>query len=295
MIRELNENEVDALHYELLWKHIFELAKRIPPFPDVVWKVTSLIKKAAPIKEIEAVIKYDQAIAAKVLSLSQSVYYRRRSEVSSIQEAILVLGGQKLLQVIMTVCADRYFQGKISGHQVNDRDLWQHSVAVGIMGETIARRLKHRKVLSIYTASLLHDIGKTILDLYAKIYLNTSLRRMRNEGITFIEAERRAIGIDHQELGEIIALRWRFPPEVVVAIGHHHSPQKAQSDRDMASIVYVANRIVGDLDEDNKRVDTLEPAKDAFFKQLGIDDALVVQLKSELTEAMASVRQQLKN
>jgi putative nucleotidyltransferase with HDIG domain len=295
MIRELNKNEVDALHYELLWKHIFELAKRIPPFPDIVWKATSLIRKAAPIKEIEAVIKYDQAIAAKVLALSQSVYYRRRSEVSSIQDAILVLGGQKLIQVIMTVCADNYFKGKISGHPVTDRDLWQHSVAVGLAGEMVGRHLRHRKVLSIYTASLLHDIGKTILDLYAKIYLNTSLRQMRNEGILFIEAERRAIGIDHQELGEIIALRWQFPPEVVVAIGNHHSPHKAQSDRDIAAIVYVANRIVMDMNEQNRKLDPIAPESDEYFKQFGITSQVVERFQSELGGALEGIHLYLKS
>jgi putative nucleotidyltransferase with HDIG domain len=295
MIRELNNHEVDALHYELLWKHIFELAKRIPPFPDVVWKATALIRKAAPIKEIEAVIRYDQAIAAKVLALSQSVYYRRRSEVSSIQDAILVLGGQKLIQVIMTVCADNYYQGKISGYQVSERELWQHSVAVGLMGETLARNLRHKKVLSIYTASLLHDIGKTVLDLYAKIYLNTSLRKMRKEGILFVDAERKAIGIDHQELGEIIALRWRFPAEVVVGIGNHHTPQKAQSDRDLATIVYVANRIVMDMNEQNNLADPLEPQKDPFFKQFGITEDLVEHLKDEIAEAADAVHMYLKN
>jgi len=102
MIRELNEHEIRALHYELLLKDILAMAERLPPFSDVVWKVMPLIRKMAPIKEIEAVIKYDQAIAARVLALSQSSFYGRRSKVSSLQDAIRVLGEHKLVQVIMT-------------------------------------------------------------------------------------------------------------------------------------------------------------------------------------------------
>jgi len=291
MIRELCEHEIKALHHEIILKDIMTVAENLPPFPDIVWKVIPLLRKMAPIQEIESVIRYDQAIAARVLSLSQSAYYRRRHDVRSLQDAIIILGGQKLTQVIITACATRYFQGKVSGYELNERELWEHSVATAILAEVLARRLKQNKVLTIYTAALLHDIGKTVLDLYAKIYLETTLDRVKRGNMDIIEAERKALSIDHQELGKYIARRWQFPPEVVVAIAHHHSPLEAKSDQETASTIYVANRLAGAIDIP----ETMEilPKEDPVFKRLGVTHSIVKELQEKLNDAMGDIKQYL--
>jgi putative nucleotidyltransferase with HDIG domain len=293
MIRQLNDDEVRALHYELLMKDIITAAEKLPPFPDVVWKVMSLLRRTAPISEIEAVIKYDPMITSRIIALSQSVYYGRRYDVGSLRDAILVLGDQKLMQVLMTACALRYFQGEKSGRASSERKLWKHSVATAIMSELVARRLKHSKVLTIYTAGLLHDIGKIVLDLYARIYLGASLRQIEERDTQSIAAERRALGIDHQELGEKIARRWRFPQDVTAAIGRHHSPKPDASKEDVATAIYVADRIVRTLEEDSAGTEPFDPEKDAAFVKLGITPRIIEGLQANLSEALSGVGQLL--
>ena len=294
MIRELSENEVKALHYELLLKDIIATAEKLPPFPDVAWKVMSLIKKVAPVKEIENVIRYDQAIAAKLLTVGQSAYYGRKYAVSSLQDAILLLGSQRLIQVIMAACASRYFEGRISGHELHERDLWEHSVAAALLSEIVCRRFKNRRILTVYTAALLHDIGKTVLDVYAKIYLRTTLRQISGRSGS-ITAERKALGIDHQELGGIIARRWRLPAEITAAIEHHHCPQEAGEHQPIAAMVYVANELAnhsatGAQGEDAEEFD---PLLDPVFRNLGITAETVSVFQEELREGMEGVRRTL--
>lgn len=294
MIRELSDHEVSALHYELLLKDIVATAEKLPPFPDIVWKVMPLIRNMASVEEIEAVIRFDQVITARILSLSQSAYYGRRSKVSSIHDAILILGGQKLVQVIMIACAARYYQGSVSGYNLNERELWEHSVAAAILSEKISRKLRLKKRLTIYTASLLHDIGKTVLDLYAKIYLHTSLNEITDDGVRLIDVERKALGIGHQELGEIIARRWQFPPEVVVAIGHHHDPDSASTDRDVVSVVYIANEMANAMARDGQVENPPRLDEDPHFIRLGIDRASIDQLQTDLSSDMEEIRQFLR-
>lgn len=294
MIRELSDHEVDALHYELLLKDIVTTAEKLPPFPDVVWKVMPLIRNMAPVEEIEGVIKFDQAITAKVLAISQSAYYGRRSKVGSIQDAILVLGGQKLIQVIMIACAGRYFQGSVSGYNLNERELWEHSVTTAIISEKLARRLRLKKSLTIYTASLLHDIGKTVLDLYAKIYLHSTLSEIAHDEVRFVDIERKTLGIGHQELGELIARRWQFPPEVVVAIGHHHYPDKAPSDRDVVTVVYAANEMANAMAQEDEASEPIRLDEDPFFIRLGIDREMIDKCQSELADDLEDIRQFLR-
>ncbi|MGV8075440.1 MAG: HDOD domain-containing protein [Syntrophobacteraceae bacterium] len=291
MVRQLNHNEIRALHDELKLKDILTTAERLPPFPDIVWKVMSLLRKTAPIKEIEAVIKYDQAITAKVLALSQSVYYSRRQKVASLHDAIMVLGSQKLIQVIMTSSAIRYFEKSTNRGDANEWELWQHSVAAALMGEMVAVHLKHKKVLSIYTAALLHDIGKTVLDSYARIYLGCTLNRMKERGLQLLATERAALGIDHQDLGEKIARRWKFPDEVTVGIGYHHYPHQATACKDIAAIVYVADRLSISIEPGQEGRNALEPERDPIFRGFGLNATICLEFQARLETALDGVKQ----
>ena len=105
------------------------------------------------------------------------------------REAILLLGDRRLLQVVIAACATLYYG---PGNSQDERELWEHSVNSALLSEIVARQLQHTPVLTLYTASLLHDIGITILSLYAKIYLHSNLREIRGE-TDIIRTERRAL------------------------------------------------------------------------------------------------------
>ncbi len=292
MIRELSGNEVNEIHYELLVKDIVAAAEKLPPFPDIAWKVTSLIKRDALITEIEEVIKYDQVIAARILRLAQSAYFGRRFEIRSLRDAILLLGSKRLVQVIVAACASRYFERGGTGR--DERELWEHSAATAIMSEIICRRLNHKKILTIYTAALLHDIGKTVLNVYAKIYLHSTLRQIRGES-RMVKVEQRALGIDHQELGGIIGRNWKFPGEITAAIEHHHDPENAGRFHQMASMVYISNELAGSVvgRKENPGRQPVDPDHDAVFKGLGITRKMAEHLQIDLVKNLDSVKSML--
>jgi putative nucleotidyltransferase with HDIG domain len=293
MIRELSNHEINALHYELLMKDIIAAAEKLPPFPDVAWKVMSLIKQMAPIKEIEEAIKYDQAITAKLLTLSRSAFYGRRSDVHSLKDAILLLGNKRLVQILITACASRYFDKTRTCH-ADERELWEHSVTSALISEILSRRFNQKKILTIYTASLLHDIGNTVLNIYARIYLHSSLSHWKSEGGS-IEGERRALGLDHQELGGAIARNWKFPPEITAAIEHHHDPQKAGQYQDIASLVYVADKLA--RHSSGAPEDTLakefDPESDPIFRSIGINRKMIDSFQTELDKNMEDIMRML--
>ncbi len=266
-------------------EEILKSAEKLPPFPAVIWKVTSLLRRMAPVREIEAVIQYDQAIAAKVLAMSRSAYYARRYAISSIRDAIVTLGDEQLTRVVMTACAARYFESEISGYELREGQLWQHAVATALLAETAARRLGDKKVLTVYTAALLHDIGKAVLSFYVKTYLDAILTRMSRDGLKFLIAERETLGVDHQHLGKLIAQRWRFPPEVVVGIGYHHCPNETESHKDIAAAVYVANRTATVMGFGCGMENLVESYEDKIFEQLGISTGMVTQFWTDMAGA----------
>lgn len=272
-------------------EEILKAAEKLPPFPAVIWKVTSLLRRMAPVREIEAVIQYDQAMAAKVLAISRSAYYARRKDISSLRDAIVTLGDEQLTRVVMTACAARYFESEISGYELKEGQLWQHAVATALFAETAARRLGENTVLTVYTAALLHDIGKSVLNLYVKTYLDAILTRMSRDGLKFLVAERETLGVDHQRLGEMIAQRWRFPPEVVTGIGYHHCPNEAKSHKDIAAAVYVANRTATAMGFGCGMENLVESYEDEIFGMLGISTGMVTQFWTDMAGATDRIKE----
>jgi putative nucleotidyltransferase with HDIG domain len=291
MVRITTSREVEALRFELLRREIFAAAEKLPPFPDVVWKVIPLIRKTAPVAEIEAVIAYDPVISARVLALGQSSYYARRRRIGSLSEAVSVLGGRQLIQVILTACASRFFcVGTARADQAESR-LWEHSIAVGLGAEMTASRSRGVNPLKGYLGGLLHDIGKTVLIHHWKIHADPGPGDVEPSSLESLEAERRVLGVDHETLGRSIALRWRLPGDVTIAIGCHHSPELAPHDRNIAKIVYAADHLANRLKEDGQGDGKAgDFAGDAIFAELGISGPDAEELLARLREAVDGVR-----
>jgi putative nucleotidyltransferase with HDIG domain len=271
---------------------IFKAAESLPPFPDVVWKVMPLLKRMAPVHEIEAVIKFDQATTARILALSRSTAFsRRRTSVGSLQDAIVTLGQQQLIQVLMAACAARYYDGEAEGYDLQEGELWRHAVATALLAEMAACSIGLKNSFIAYTAGLLHDIGKNVLSYFVKDYFNAILGLVRNQNIRFIDAERKILGTDHQQLGGMIAQRWCFPPEVITAISFHHHPDKATEHRDVVGVVYAANRMVSAIGVGAGVDGFLQPNHDNVFLELGIDAHKVDKFLVDVVYALDEIEQ----
>jgi putative nucleotidyltransferase with HDIG domain len=272
-------------------EQLLRASESLPPFPDVIWKVIPLTTRMAPVSEIEAVIRYDQAITARVLALSQSTYYGRRHAVGSLKDAIVHLGQEQLLKVILAASANRYFNSGAAGYDLREGELWEHAVASALMTEIAAKQLGLNNSLTVYTAALLHDIGKTVLNFYVEAYFASILSLVQEEGMRFIDAERQVLGMDHQQLGMMITRRWRFPEEVVTAIGYHHAPLQAGQHNGLVRLIYVANRMVSALGIGCGVDGFMQPSQDEVFTELGISALMADKLLAELVVALQEVRQ----
>lgn len=270
-------------------QELIKAAEKLPPFPAVIWKVTSLLRRMAPVPEIEAVIQYDQAIASKVLALSRSAFYARRHAVNSLRDAIVVLGDEQLTRIVMTACAARYFQSEISGYDLREGQLWKHSVATAILAERAAKQLGDKRGLTVYTAGLLHDIGKAVMSFHVKTAIDAVLILMARKGFSLLEAERETLGMDHQELGMMLAKRWRFPPEVSSGIGFHHHPTRSDAHQDVAAAVYVANKAASALGFGCGLENLVESQDAQVLDLIGVSPEATPQFWSDMAETAGEI------
>jgi putative nucleotidyltransferase with HDIG domain len=166
--------------------------------------------------------------------------------------------------------------------------LWTHSVAVALACQLIAGRHDRQQRGLLFTVGLLHDIGKIVLNEYVAAEYAEIVRVVRQEQLTFLEAERRVLGVTHAEVGEEVAKRWELPDPIPVCIRYHHEPAELPTPDPTVDIVHLADAVCllmgigGGDDSQLYRVDAAARAraglKEEEFEKIGA--TIVAELKS---------------
>ncbi len=204
-------------------KKIIKAIQALPTLPTVAVKVNSIIKSpTAGAAELASVIEYDQSISAKVLSLVNSAYYGLSRKINNIKEAVTYLGTNTISQLVLALGVIKVFEGT-SNKRFDRPKFWTHSIAVAILSREIAKtEKKHKHPDDVFTAGLLHDIGKVALDSFCPDTFTPVLDELEKEEIPFYKAEQKILGVDHARVGEWVARSWELPLLTIVAIRHHH-------------------------------------------------------------------------
>ncbi|MBN1546248.1 MAG: HDOD domain-containing protein [Syntrophaceae bacterium] len=224
---------------------IIRSVQSIPAFPMTVQKVAELVSREDyAVADLVNVIKYDQAITANILKMSNAAYFGSRHKIKSIQEAVLYLGQQNLLRVVQTAGISRFYRRVTGGYVTQARDLWKHSITVAMMSQILSQKIFHCDDSVLYTAALLHDIGKVFLGEYVQESFSKIENLVLNCGYSFLDAENEVLGIDHAVLGGMIAEHWHFPAETKDAIAYHHRPDLLDKEGDHISwLVYLSDQL----------------------------------------------------
>lgn len=223
---------------------VLKSIERIPAFPATIQKVIDLLHDDDyRVADVVKVIGYDQAIAANIMKISNSAYFGVRQRIRSIQDAVVYLGQQQLIRAVQTAGISKFYRKGGGGYASRAADLWEHAVAVAIMSQILSRRICRREDPALYTAALLHDIGKIILGEYVHHAFAQINGRVSEGTCSFLEAEEEILGINHAQVGGWIAAHWNFPDEIREAIAYHHRPDLlAREEKTTVWLVYLADQ-----------------------------------------------------
>jgi putative nucleotidyltransferase with HDIG domain len=132
---------------------------------------------------------------------------------------------------------------RLAGYEVDARAFWLHSVAVAVLAERLAAETATLAPALTFTAALLHDIGKLAVSTFVAEAEEEILALVRQGG-AFAAAERAVLGIDHGEVGALVAEAWSLPPAIALAARWHHQPAGApESARRRCALVHVADAL----------------------------------------------------
>jgi putative nucleotidyltransferase with HDIG domain len=136
----------------------------------------------------------------------------------------------------------------IKGYDLGPKQLWEHSLATALTAAEVAKHLGVRDPADAFTAGLLHDLGKVVLGNFIDVDLNEIMGLVRSEEVSFDEAERAVLGMDHAEVAAILLHNWKLPQEIVDAVRWHHRPALWEGEDDtLVSIVHLADVLCMDI------------------------------------------------
>jgi putative nucleotidyltransferase with HDIG domain len=198
------------------------------------------------------------------------------------------MGNARFRELIFASASAPFLNDSHEGYQLSPGDLWRHSVATSLLAEHHARKAGLEASSTLFTAGLLHDLGKSVLSDYVKADAADILTLVKTKGRTFLEAERAVLGVDHAELGARVAERWNFSPELVELIRHHHDPGAQPNSKPLA-VLHVANALC-QLSGVSAGVDGLaQRGHEASVKLLGLTrkdlEASLAELHTKLAQA----------
>jgi HD-like signal output (HDOD) protein len=212
--------------------------------PQVASKILALIEDDdVDIRVVSKVIESDAPLTLKILRVANSPLYATRSEVNSIHQAIMKLGLNRLTNIVLGVSIfSKFLMGKNKKANELLEKFWWHTSCTGMIAKSITIKIQKFFKENEFIGGLIHDIGKLALIQYDTDKYLAVIEKIES-GMLDIDAEREIFGTDHIEIGYEIAKLWKLPNELVAIIRFHTNPAEADSNKDLISIVRLADKL----------------------------------------------------
>jgi putative nucleotidyltransferase with HDIG domain len=273
---------------------IINKINNLPTLPDVVHKIVTLVQdENTSAKDLCKLISYDQAISLRLLKVANSAYYGFLREVSTIQHAVVILGFDEVKRLSLGIAMFNFMQRTGDETSLVMDEFWKHSIGCSLAAKIICEKVGIEPDVTS-TASLLHDIGKVVLDnLFSKEY-RIVLERSRNEKVSSIDVEKEILGFSHSDVGLWLCSKWKFPPSLILPIAHHHKVDEADQENILrVSVVHLADILSKKADIGNNGDNAIPLFQKTAQENLRIKeeetDEIVKELQSEEEKVQAFI------
>ncbi len=213
----------------------------LPAIPHIVAEVTQLLDNdRTSASDLCKVISKDQALATKILAVANSPLYGLPRRVATIEFAIVIIGFEHIRNILLALSLLDTLKVRKSPDW-NHNEYWAHSLMVATAAKKIADDLKYPKSGEVFTVGLLHDMGIVILHKYLNYDFKKIIKLVKNEGITYCDAEKIVLGYTHGDIAEFLLEKWNFPPYIIEAVVNHHKPSLSEKNPVLASLIHLVD------------------------------------------------------
>jgi len=276
------------------YRQLLQETRGLPALAAVVTKVMTAVIEETSAREIAELIEKDSAITSRVLKVVNSAYYGVSGHVSTVTQAVPILGIKVIKNIVLTFSVmDIFAQGK--GKGVDFKKLWEHSFTTAVASRALAKRADYGDPEEALVAGLLHDVGILLFVKHGQEEYGQVNDLVRMSGRPLLSVEQEVMGIDHAELGALLAEKWQLPEILVAPIRYHHNPETLEQGgrqlRRLVQLVHLADRMSHLFTEPVDEAKLLGYAQ-VLHEGLGIQRE---ELPSVMNEISADVEQTAKD
>jgi HD-like signal output (HDOD) protein len=222
--------------------------RNLPTLPNVVMEILRLCDDPnSNTREIAALIENDPVLTTKVLKLVNSSYFGLSKELYSVNQALVLIGYNQMKNLILSTSMLQMFKKDTQVGSFSRRELWKHSIGVGIATRFLSKRYRVENPEQAFVAGLIHDVGKVIIDWFFHEHFVKIIDLVEQESCWIREAEQRVMKVTHEDIGSYLTTRWHLPDLFRETIAYHHEPSRAREHQSLAAIVQVADNIIRQL------------------------------------------------
>jgi putative nucleotidyltransferase with HDIG domain len=219
---------------------------KLIPRPDIALDVMTLANQSnCDISVLAKKINQDPSLMANMLRLANSAYFGRMQEISSVRDIVIRLGLDSVKMIAITSASAGLLKSPQEAYSLESGSLWRHSQSTALLSAIIGRFAKVEVTSGLYSAALLHDVGKIILN--RQLQIETMNRGEIGEYASLVTLENALLHTDHAKVGMALLQKWGLPESITEVVGAHHNLEACQG-RLPCQIVYLANHLIESID-----------------------------------------------
>jgi putative nucleotidyltransferase with HDIG domain len=269
---------------------IIDKIRDLPTLPILLLKVLDLINDPkTTANDLGRVISKDQVQTARLLKLVNSAFYDFPQQISSVPKAVAIVGLNAVRNLVLCTTVFHMFSDSGGAMQFERREFWKHSLGTAVGAKIIGKYAGSKCVEDLFTAGLLHDIGKVVEDRYLHEEFLTVLDMVHKYGMNMAQAEGEVIGCTHSQIGKLLAQKWKFPLNLQQGIAFHHHPEDAPKGHEqITAAVHLADILAHAMEigwSANNKVPSLKKeAWEMLNLNLTIIETIMDEIEAEFIE-----------
>jgi len=205
-------------------KEFIDNANKLFTIPDICLSLNELVAQDnCSVEDIAAVVSHDPALCVRILKLANSALYRRKAQVSSVEQAIQIVGTDELCNIAIATSAALIFKGA-GEHKINLSDYWHHSVYTAVISQKIYKECFKQRQGPLFVVGLLHNLGMLVV-LERLPYFRIELCHHIGVDKRCEKFEKRKLGFHFSDVAAGLLQHWNLPNSLIEPIANQHIHQ----------------------------------------------------------------------